>query len=97
MKIVDRDRTPEPAPAAPSAAGAKRARLAAGAPEAPRRDEAAVSAFAARLSDRQAAIGAEERARLERLRSAYQTGAYTVDTASVSRAIVNSCLGFGSV
>ena len=95
MRIADRNQTPEPVSASP-APGAKQARRAAGQPEVSKQDQAAVSSFAARLSERQTALGVEEGAKLERLTSAYQTGAYTVDSANVSRAIVNACLGFGT-
>jgi anti-sigma28 factor (negative regulator of flagellin synthesis) len=73
----------------------KQVRRTAGQPEVLKPDEAAVSSFAARLTDRQTALDVEEGAKVERLRSAYQTGAYTVDSANLSRAIVNGCLGFG--
>jgi anti-sigma28 factor (negative regulator of flagellin synthesis) len=97
VRIADRDRTPEPASAQPPASEAKQVRRIAGQPEVFKQDEAAVSSFAARLTDRQTALDLEEGAKVERLKSAYQTGAYTVDSASVSRAIVNDCLGFGPV
>jgi anti-sigma28 factor (negative regulator of flagellin synthesis) len=85
----------EPAPAALPALEPKQAHRAAGPPEVFKQDEAAVSSFAAKLVDRKTAIDGAERAKLERLKSAYQTGEYTVDSANVSRAIVNSCLGSG--
>jgi anti-sigma28 factor (negative regulator of flagellin synthesis) len=95
VRIADRSRAPEPVPATPPAPDAGQARRAAAQPEVFKQDEAAVSSFAAKLADRQTALDIEERARLESLRGAYQTGAYTVDSANVSRAIVNNCLGFG--
>ena len=94
MRIADRNRTPEPV-SAPSASASRQARRAAGQPEAVKPDEASVSSFAAQLNLRQAALDVEDRAKLERLRSAYQTDAYTVDSANLSRAIVNDRLGFG--
>ena len=94
MRITDSDRASEPA-SAPPASEVKQVRRTAGQPEVLKPDEAAVSSFAARLTDRQTALDVEEGAKVERLRSAYQTGAYTVDSANLSRAIVNGCLGFG--
>ena len=92
MKIVASSQIPEPVSALPTGSEAKPLDRPARQTDAFAQDDAGVSALTAKLTDLRKALDVEERANVEHIRSEYQMGAYIVDSAKVSRAIVNDCL-----